>query len=283
MKHTLRTLTALLVVCAFASIGMLNWGAPSPVAQANAPLAITPEPEPRPGGGGGGGSQPFIITSLVPTPRVFATAGSTVDMVATVRNLDTGRAKDVTVTMPLDPNVMSVVDVQFERTDDGAGVISSTPTELVFTPGEVAGETERTVTIRVQLSDSLAEGTPLGMRLNTEGSGTESGRRIGNLPQLRLGSANQDATVDSMTASPVSGPAGSTHTFTANTFHPNEPVTLWYHTASGEDVEVGTVSADAEGVVSVLFTTTGLAAGDYTMVGNGNWSQLQAVAPFTVE
>jgi hypothetical protein len=129
----------------------------------------------------------------------------------------------------------------------------------------------------------LPIGTPLGVRLLVEGDGIDSETRLSNLPVLVVGESAFDMPIYTLVAEPARGPVGSTHTFSSNIFHPYEPVTLWYHTPASEDVEVTTVEANEEGIISVPFNTAGIAPGSYIMVANGNWSFIQAAGGFIVE
>jgi uncharacterized repeat protein (TIGR01451 family) len=278
-------------VCAFALLllgSLLLASFPASV-QAHEPLVIPPEPVPvAPGGGGGGGGgagAAFVVVTHLPAPAISVTAGSVMRSVITIRNIGTADAGNVVVTMSYDPGMLTVISASFDLDDDDdeTYVRINEPGRLVIDTDSLGEEETVVATIELLVASTVEVGTPLLGRLDVDGSGVDDDRERTNLPMVVVGTTPEDATIFALETPDASKPAGSTYTFESGVFHPYEPVTFWYHTPDGLDIEVGTVEANSAGEVAVAFTSTGLPAGGYTMVANGNWSSIQAATPFVVE
>ncbi len=270
----------LLAASMLAALLIVSIAVPTP-AFAHEPADIPPAPEPRPGGGGGGGGgEPFAVVSQFPTPNVSVVAGGVVVNTVIIQNIGTSSSDNVEVTIPIDPTVLAVIDI--EVSIEQIQVISVTETEIVLNTDEIDEDEFVFVNVYFNVLEGIPNGTPLFSRIEFDGDGVDDDRNLSNLPVVVVGDVDINLDFYNFFADPVSGPSGATHTFAAAVFMPTEPVTLWYNTPDNIDIEVGTVLADVDGIVAVAFTTGGLPPGTYAMVGNGNWSGVRVTGNFIV-
>jgi uncharacterized repeat protein (TIGR01451 family) len=227
-----------------------------------------------------------VVVTHLPRPSISVEPGGTLESVITIRNIGNANASYVVVTMLYDPDMLTVVTARFDLDDpdDETYVSVNDPGRLVIDVDSLGKGEQVVATIELEVSSSVEVGTPLLGRLDVDGSGINDDRDRTNLPMVVAGSSNQHTTIFALETPDASKPAGSTFTFASGAFHPYEPVTLWYHTPDGLDIEVGTVEANAAGEISVAFTSgSRMASGGYTMAANGNWSSIQAATPFIIE
>ncbi len=78
-------------------------------------------------------------------------------------------------------------------------------------------------------------------------------------------------------------PAGTKHSFSSNRFLPGEAITTWLNTPQGVRALSLRGTADAQGSLTLSYTSTGLAKGNYQLVLYGNRSGLTGVASFLVQ
>lgn len=155
---------------------------------------------------------------------------------------------------------------------------------LEINTGRLAGNGDViTATVRLLTRPNAPVGASLGERMTyTSFDARGNNTRRSNQPVLVVADRESNSPFYPLTATPNSGQAGSTHTFGANIFHPGERVSFWYNAPGGGVVGVAVATADNDGAVAVQLTTTGLAAGNYSMVAQGDWTRFIAVGPFTV-
>lgn len=72
-------------------------------------------------------------------------------------------------------------------------------------------------------------------------------------------------------------------TISGDFFAPNEVVYLWYTDAASNSVQLGIVTADADGKISFTFTPTGLTPGStYVVAGYGNLTGVYSSVSLTI-
>lgn len=224
----------------------------------------------------------FVTVAQYPDPNIAVRPGGIVTYTVVVTNQGAGSAEQVSLSMPYDPAVVQVLDARFSQDDAWVSAVLSDT--LVLETGRVSADGGVvTATVRLAVLPQVPLGTQLTGRLLVEGDGVEDGRDRSNQTTLVVGSSDHSQPFYALSASPARGPSGATYVFSSAIFVPREPVTFWYRTPAGSDVEVGVVAADADGVVTLPLTTTDLAAGTYSMVAYGNWSSLTSVGVFQVE
>jgi hypothetical protein len=216
-------------------------------------------------------------------PNYSAAPGSIVTYDVKVVNTGKGHAKSTTVTLPINPAVVEVVDAAFSSA--GAWVTSATVDTLVFKTGPIAGKGgEVDATIRLRVKADASAGAALtdraGLHWSDAGSG---GDTSSNLPILTVGSANDNRESYSLTSESASGSVGSHFSFASAIFASKEPVGIWWNLPDGS-VEAGpTYFAEADGSLSIDFDSGDLPAGTYSFVFYGHWTGFTAVAPFTIK
>lgn len=280
---------ALMVVLALVLSGSLPSGTSGGTVQAAELMVIPPTPEPLPPppvGPRGDARRPFVVVTYMPSPSLTVQAGSVIDLVLPIRNLGFVKSNNTTITLPYNPALLTVLSAEFIKNgtyDRPAFVRVNDPGVLIIETGDLSDRTTMTATIRVAVNATVAPGTALMERLIITGHGINRQRSRSNQPLLVVGATTVHASIYDLPASPLSGPAGSTHVFTSSVFHPYEPITFWYRALDGTDIELDVFEADEEGMVEVAYTTTGLPPGRYTLAANGNWSMIQAAGVFVVE
>ncbi len=279
---------ALMVVLALVLSGSLPSVTSGGTVQAAELMVIEPSPEPYPPPvvPRGDARRPFVVAVSMPVPSLAAQAGSVIEYVLPIRNLGRVKSGNATVTMPYNPALLTVVSAEFIKVgtyDRDAFVRVNDPGVLIIETGDIAARTTITATLQLAINAAVAPGTALTERLIVSGHGVNRERSISNQPLLVVGATPAHAPIYDLPASPLSGPAGSTHVFTSSVFHPYEPITFWYRALDGTDIELDVFEADAEGMIEVAYTTTGLPPGRYTLSANGNWSMIQAAGVFVVE
>ncbi|NNJ12342.1 hypothetical protein EKD04_018610 [Chloroflexales bacterium ZM16-3] len=203
------------------------------------------------------------------------TSGSSLTLTVVSTNRGHGKAKDAIITLPLDPALLRVEEATFSR--EGAWVSELTDTALTMQTGPLgSGGDVVTATIHLTLLDTAAVGGALGGPLSfiwrdAAGGGSSSSNSLA----LSVGGP---AFAPSLAASAADGEI----TFSSAIFAPDEPVGLWYNAPDGSVVALDMILADAEGKIAVSLATGGIAAGDYSMVAYGHWTEFTAMAPFTV-
>ena len=103
----------------------------------------------------------------------------------------------------------------------------------------------------------------------------DDGEGRSNLVPLLIAAAG--ASADTL---PIVVQGGS---FTSALLAPGEPVGVWYDGPDGVSTAVGTIWADADGVLTGSIDTDGLAPGGYTLVAHGLWSEVVLSGSFTVD
>jgi hypothetical protein len=216
------------------------------------------------------------------SPNTTVATGGIVTYTIEIVNRGEDDAANMRVTVPLNPRHARLLDVTFNRPDAAISTVQRDSLELAI--GELDDGESVGATLRVQIAGTVEGNTALGERLTfvwQDDGEVRSG--VSNLPALIAGAGDTSTDLYPISASPISGRAGETHTFRSDIFAPGEPVSLWYNKPDGTAEGVGVVPANDEGAISVEFTTDGLAPGFYSMVAHGNWTAFSGLAAFQVE
>ncbi len=224
---------------------------------------------------------PFLTIAQKTTPNAASRRNGIVTYDITVTNRGDGGSQGVKVTMPFDLAEVQVLDAVFSQ--PSAWVTEVTTDTLVFETDDISPHGGvMTATIRLATLSGAVDGAALGERLVMSGHSVVEPYHRSNLPTLTVSGVDQHHGYLEMTAASGEG-GGDAYTFSSDVFAPREPVTLWYHTPDGRDVEVTRVTTDDDGGVSATFSTDGLTPGVYLMVAYGNWSDITAGGMFEVK
>jgi hypothetical protein len=216
-----------------------------------------------------------------PIPNHVTAPSSIVSYTLKLKNLGKGMAKNTTVTLPINPAAAAVIDATFSRED--AWVTQVTSTTLVFKTGGLASGDEIDATIRLTVKVDASAGAPLTDRANLRWSDRVNGGEVwSNLPILIVGSAYDHRPAYRLSVESTAEAASTIFTFSSGIFVPYEPVGIWYNTPEGKVVAGPTYFATTDGSLVVTFKDR-LAAGTYSMVFYGHWSEFTAVVPFAIK
>lgn len=228
--------------------------------------------------------KPADITIIIRAePNATVARNDVVTYTIVVVNRGEGRARETILTLPFDPAVAAVLDARFDRPTGWVSQLNNDSIEIRTGPMGGNGDT-MSATVRFRTLGNVASGTSLRTQGNFRWVDDVVGG-AGNTNTVTLTISDSSSAVPflPLTAEPFSGPAGSDHIFRSGAFAPNEPVALWYNTPNGNAVAVGRVIADANGQVTASFRTTGLTAGNYSMVAYGLWTEFTALGIFQVQ
>lgn len=234
------------------------------------------------------------------TARVASVESGAVTYTITTLNHGEDSASNVVVHVPFDPQAQ-VDSVQFDR--EGPWVSSLEANSIDIQTGWVSSGGDKLTTTLRFLVPASSDGAPIKDRLTfnwTEPNGSHrSGQGIGNVPTTLP--AGQGAAPFTVTQD------GSKYTFSSNAFGPNDRITLWYSTPSGQSVALEVrgdkivavdsqrdteddspatqdyIVADSSGAVSFTFDSAKLAPGAYSMVAYSSWSDITATAAFIAQ
>lgn len=252
---------------------------------------------------GSGPARVAVVVQAQPNGQV-ARGGLLTYTISAVNQGDSP-AQNVRVTLPLDASKLKLVDVRFEQQGSWVRALNA-DSVLIETPWLASGDARATAVVRLQLLDNVANGATLGTRVDytygTQNS-NQGGSGRSNLALVTVGNSDVSAATYPLTAAATSGDERR-WSFASDVFAPNEPVTVWYHTPTGVDVETEAksgnvvvpasstdtednggafVSADEAGRVQFSFRPRGLPSGSYIMVARGAWTGFEATGTFIVQ
>ncbi len=213
-----------------------------------------------------------VHSGLRVAPGIQAAPGSIITLTLTATNAGHGSARDATLTLPLDPNLVTVLDARFSRAD--AWVSDLRADQVTIRTGNLGydGDTV-TGTLRLRLRDDAPHAAEVRFQAElTWSDSVKGGEGRGNRVTLHVG-PEQDG-LQPLEIHPVAGGIQ----VSSGDFAPNEPVALWYDAPDGRSTAMGRVTADAEGAISVLFPSADRPAGRYQIVAQGIWSEAVATA-----
>jgi hypothetical protein len=216
---------------------------------------------------------------LRPSPSGVVRRGEIVTYTIVATNHGRGPAGGATIAVPFDPQLLTVLDAQFNRADAWVSTLDNARLEIRTGRLDSNGDSV-TCTLRLAVAAGAPEGTTLATRLEYRWSdATGGGSGASNRATVRVGESQDDRSILPLEF----GADGDALIFGAAHFAPGEPVTFWYNTPARTVIGAGTIEADAAGVARLRFDDNGLAAGDYSMVAYGSWTGITAVAPFQTQ
>lgn len=225
--------------------------------------------------GEGGRRYPALVTveQEVGAPAALA-PGAVYTLTVVATNRGRGLALDTTITLPLDPARVRVVDAALSRKE--AWVSRAEPERLELRTGPMSKDTVVTATLRLQVLAEAPAGAELGGRLSFSWKDkVRGGRGSSNLLALAVGGGATGA------PAPLVALAGAPRGLAANVFLPGEPVALWRHDPDGAVVAMGRVTAGADGSIQARLEE-GQAPGAYTLVAQGVWSEIVATGALAI-
>ncbi len=232
---------------------------------------------------GDSGPPPFVTVVQLASPNMVAAPNSIVTYTIVAVNRGRGSAKETTITLPIDPAQMKVLDVTTSRPATWVSNLQENSLEIKTGPLSSDGDTV-TATLRLMTAPNLAAGTNLGRPVTyvwSDRAGSGSGSS--NWPVLVAGPSAVNVSTYPISLVPNSAPVGTPLALTSNIFKPDEPVAIWFNTAAGEAVEIDRFSAAADGTLDVELTAVDLDPGYYSLVAQGIWSGIKATTPFQVQ
>jgi hypothetical protein len=215
-----------------------------------------------------------------PTPSIRAARDSIISYEIRLYNDGRGRANSTTVTVPFDPNQLTLVGSDMDRAA-GDWVSEVRSNAVVVTFGALGDQRSRLAYVYFRVNRLLADNTVLNVRPSyrwSDARGTTE--RSANWAPVVVGGGNENGAYLWMIVQPVSGLPGELRTFYSNRFVPGELVTTWLNTRNGVIALDITANADGLGQVWLDYRPERLAPGSYQLVAYGNKSRRAAVATF---
>ncbi len=224
-----------------------------------------------------------VSVTITSKPNVTVGASDTFTLTITATNHGKGDADDATITLPFDPNLVSVLNATFSRGTAWVSQLNNDSIVIKTGPLESNGDSV-SGDVQFQVNANASIGAIISSQADfTWSDQVSGGGGATNTSNLTVSSGNTSQPFFTLEVMPFNGTAGITHNFRGTFFAPDEPVAFWYDTPAGASVGVGRVAADADGVAETTLTTTNLPPGNYTMVAYGIWSNITAVGVFQVE
>lgn len=244
---------------------------PTPVT----PTPVTPEPEEK---------AADVAVVLWPKPSIWVARGALLEYEIRLINYGRGSADKITVVFPYNRSQYTLESTSLSsKAGDWVSKIEQNSFTVTF--GHLDAGARRSGKIFLRIKGDLAYQTLLNIRasydVNDGVTGGDQGRS--NWAPVLVGSGASDAPYIWLSVQPDRGPAGTKHTFVTNRLLPGEPVTTWLNTPQGVKPLSLRGTANSEGIVSLAFTSSGLARGTYQLVAYGNRSGLTGVASFIVQ
>lgn len=233
------------------------------------PRPAVPRPEPP---------EPARVSVVVqPVPNLSVAPGSIVTFTIVAANYGKGSAKGATISLPVNPLLLHVLDARFDR--PAAWVSRNDADMLEIKTGPLAAGDELQAVVRVQVAAAAPVGASLAQRLSFSWSDrVDGGDGRSNMPGVLVGPASISAELLPL----VVAPSADGFSFASDLFAPGEPVGVWYNTPDGETVPLDTVFADADGMLNLELVTGAATAGRYELVVFGHWTELTSVGEFVI-
>lgn len=223
-----------------------------------------------------------VWVAITAEPNMTVGPGESFTLTVTATNQGSGEADGVTITLPFDPSLVSLLDATFSRSTAWLSDLGND--SLTIDAGEIGPGDSVETTLLFEVNASAAVGGVITSQGDFEwDDDANGGSGSTNAISLTVSSGSTSIPFYSLDVTPFNGAAGTTHTFSGTFFAPGESVAFWYDTPTGESIEVGRATADSSGVVTITLTTTNLPPGTYTMVAHGVGSHITAVGIFKVE
>jgi hypothetical protein len=232
-------------------------------------------------------------------------SGNTFTDTFMVTNVGNDGATNVRIDVPFDSSAVQLLGVQFNQPN--AWVTSATSNEFHAALGGIDshGQSVQVIATFAKLAGYTPSSTlPVAIAFHYSDNGASHGGTI-NTQLLPMEAVVQPASTSEIVS------AGGTLPVNSAIFSPSEAVTFWYNTQDGQALplyirdgqitlekqhkqrlsngtsdEQGngvTINADAQGAITAMFTTKGLAPGAYTLVAHGLSSSATAVVPFQIQ
>jgi len=198
-----------------------------------------------------------------------------------VENIGAGKAGDLVISLP----VPQGLDVGYlDGASSGVWVKQVSATTVTIGLPNLEPYTGAHGVLVFRPNANAVAGTKVAVSYSlTYNDEAKSGKSLNsNSESFAFGEANSDESEGAIQrGAAVSAIAGEKVSITQTGYLANELVAQWYTAPDGTTVSLGTHRANADGVVTIVVNTAGL-AGDYAVVGYGNRSEFTQVNILTV-
>jgi uncharacterized repeat protein (TIGR01451 family) len=256
---------------------------PSPTA------SVTPTSTPNPGLPSGT-SRAFpadLVAQLRVTPDrlTSADAGATISYTFSIKNIGQGRAENIKLNFPIDPNLM-IGFAQFEDSRIWVSAIITGVTQPYLQISLPALDPDPNQILKGTVVFHPADNAKAGATIFTRypiywddatGPGKKTGSNAVSFALSEDGSTRNDTggAVQLFEPNSIILNLGSSQKVIARFYAPNEPVTFWYTDKNGQSMLLGNWKADPDGNLTFEFDTRNLTPGEsYAVVGFGNRSEV---------
>jgi hypothetical protein len=253
-------------------------GMQAPVVRAQPPIQCPPD-DIGPGISEPPGCNRFPLVSpdnfclaLTAAPNAGVQPGNLVTYTATLAVVGNDRDEQVTLRLPIAPDLQEVVDIRSSRPSAWVSAILTDTVEIQLggvKPGDLI-----TTTLRTRIYSTAPIGTDLSARATLNWRNANAGTvRASN--RIALAVAPRD--ISAAPALTIEATAESLK-ITAQSFAPREIVALWYDKPDGETLELGRAMTDNDGMLAVEADNKTEEPGRYQVVAYGLCSKQTATA-----
>jgi hypothetical protein len=224
-----------------------------------------------------------VAVTLWPTPSLRVTRGSIIAYDIRAKNFGEGEADRVEVTLPYDPQTLTLLDAFFD--DNGAWVSAVDRDSVEVTFLDVDKNEEHTGTLLFRVADTVPNGAVISMwaHFGWENDREDEEGKLSNAAPVLVGDSEKTEQHIVLMVDPEHGPSGTIYTFFSDRFGPNEKITGWLNTTVlPEELELD-LETDSTGRVQLAFSSHDLPPGPYSLVLYGNRSGLTGVGAFLVD
>jgi hypothetical protein len=225
-----------------------------------------------------------VVVVIWATPSVQVARGDLLTYQIQVKNFNRSAKDNVRVYIPYDSSQLTIVGAEFEDADDWVSELS--PVHVLVTFPKLGGGETRTASLQARVANDLPDGTVITTwpSYSWANSETTDDPRSSNAMPVVVGPTSETSPFVWTGVQPQRGPVGMTFGFFSDRFLPYEEVMA--SLAVPGDVTADqdlSVQADPQGRVWISFWSGKLQPGTYDMLLEGEWSNLQGKATFTVE
>lgn len=227
-----------------------------------------------------------LIFSQHLTPNTTVRPGDNLTLAVAATNFGQGAASAAYLNVPLDPNL----SLKYVQTQPGAtqewvtGIYSD---HLNIQLGPVAPSSSVTFTVVYQVKPAATVGTNLSFQ--ETGFWSDAGVGGTNLSNpvavmVAATSTNHPTNFELAQALPTSGKIGQNFEIVSSAFAANEQVAVWLNLPDGSVQPLPPAQTDSKGKLDYLFSSgTQTQSGSYSLVAQGQGSQVEIVARFSLE
>ncbi len=228
-------------------------------------------------------SRADVAVAIWPTPSVQVASGHLLVYEVRVKNFGAGRATQVEVNLPYDPQTLTVENAYFS--DKSSWVSELDPASIEVTFLNLDEDDTRLGTISFRVASNVPENTVINMwaGFSWENDRADEEGRLSNAAPVVVGSSDISNPHITLLVDPIRGTADTVYSFFSDRFAPNEEMRAWLNTPGLPEAIDLNATTDSRGRIWVRLVSPHLSPGPYSLVLYGSRSELTGVGAFIVE